>query len=161
MIGVAASSLVALWLRSMGSFDYAVMVACRSKLVWTLGLAGGIWFGRALRPANLGGLRRSAIRIAAGVALAVTAYLAWSDYRCMNLDDQALDRGWPYPDGWILAMERRAAARRPIIPGVLAMCGYFAEVGDFLGRMTLGAANMAGLVVRLGMGRRQSGDASP
>ena len=57
-----------------------------------------------------------------------------------------LDRGFPYPDRAINALERWFDARRPVSPGSLKLHGEYPLVGFVLGMLVLGFCGFTGLL---------------
>ncbi len=135
------------WVRSQGSFGYALIVVSHSVVAWGLGFALAVATARAFGPAVRG--RRVWLAVWSLLALVISAslYLAWGHHRAMYLYGFGLEHGFPYPDPAINSLERWFDARRPVPPGSLKLHGEYPLVGFILGMLVLSLVSLAGLLV--------------
>jgi hypothetical protein len=142
------------WVRAMGSPGYAWVVASHSPLARGLCALTAFAVSRKFGPI----IRRRGARIAVSgvlaVVLAATAYLVWSHDCAVNYIDLSPDKGFPYPDRWIIALNWWFHVRNPARPGWIKLHGEFPRVAWLLGTVILLLAAAAGLLLGLiGNGR--------
>jgi hypothetical protein len=146
---IAALGLVLVWVRSEGSFGYAMIVASHSVVAWGLCLAAPFAIARVFGPSVRGHRGRVVTLGLLTVVLPVSLYLAWGQYRAMHVFESRLelDRGFPYPDRALNAFERWFNVRRPVGPGMRKMHGEYPTVGFILGMLALVFASLTGFLL--------------
>jgi hypothetical protein len=149
MAVIAAVGLLLAWVRSQGSFRYALIVASHSVVAWGLCLVTSIAVARVFSPSVRGRWGRLAVLGLLAIVLPVSLYLAWGQYRTTHVFESRLelDRGFPYPDRAINGLERWFNVRRPVARGVLKMHGEYPRVGFILGMLTLGFTGLTGFLL--------------
>jgi hypothetical protein len=155
---VAATALVLAWVRSQGSFGYALVVVSHSVAAWGLCLALAIVVARAFGPAISAHTGRVAILVLLALALTSSLYVAWAHHRCMYNYISFIDQGFPYPDRGINALERWFHARNPVPRGSIKLHGEYPRVGFLLGALVLGLSGLTGLLLGV-LSNREKGDA--
>ena len=93
------------------------------------------------------------------IVLAATLYLIWAHHRTWYFAN-GLDHGIPYPDPWIIRLERWFDARHPVTPGSLKMHGEFYRVAFILGLLILIFAGATGFLLGLLWNRPGAAEAS-
>jgi hypothetical protein len=157
---ILAWGLVLTWARAQGSICNAVDSATR--IVYLAGhvtAALGLGFFVALlftRPFGLtvhrpGG--RATVKVLLVIVLTVVVYLLWALQR-WNSFIYGLDRGFPYPDPWLVALHRWFDIRHPASPGSLKLCGEFYRVLFVLYKAILAGLGVTGLLLGLLLNQR-------
>jgi hypothetical protein len=128
-----------------------LIVASHSVVAWGLCLVTPIVVARVFGPSVRGRRWRFAALGLLAIVLTVSLYLAWGQYRAMHVFESRLelDRGFPYPDRAINALERWFNVRRPVGPGMLKMHGEYPTVGFILGMLALGFTSLSGFLLGL------------
>jgi hypothetical protein len=149
MVVIAALGLVLAWVRSQGSFGYAMIVASHSVVAWGLCLVTAIVIARVFGPTVRGRRGRLAVLGLLAIVLPASLYLAWGQYRTMHVFESRLelDRGFPYPDRAINGLARWFDARNPVTPGMIKLHGEYPAVGFILGMLALGFTSLSGLLL--------------
>jgi hypothetical protein len=149
MAVIAAVGLVLAWVRSQGSFGYALIVASHSVVAWGLCLATPIAIARVFGPAIRGRRGRFAALSLLAIVLPASLYLAWGQYQATHVLESGLelDRGFPYPDWVINALARWFDARNPVTPGMIKLHGQQHNVGFVLGMLKLVFTSLTGFLL--------------
>jgi hypothetical protein len=149
MAVIAAVGLLLAWVRSQGSFRYALIVASHSVVAWGLCLVTPIAVARVFGPSARGRRGRVVALSLLAIVLPVSLYLAWGQYRTMHVFESGLelDRGFPYPDRAINGLARWFDARNPVTPGMIKLHGEYPAVGFILGMLALGFTCLTGFLL--------------
>jgi hypothetical protein len=116
---------------------------------------------RRIGPTIRGDGLRTAISVVLVLEIVAAMYLAWAHWRTVHLFIYGLDRGLPYPDAAINALERWFDARRPVPPGLLKLHGEFYTVAFYIGTLILILSAAAGLLSGLLANRPHDPKADP
>lgn len=151
MAAIAILGLLFAWIRSVGSFSYALVVVAHSRVAWGFCLVVGIAIAWAFAPVihKHRARTRVAIKIGLAVVFATVSYLAWAQYRVGRPFDLDPEHGLLYPDRQIIALNSWLDARRPVSPGSFKLHSEFPTVAFILGTMVVGGMTLAGLLLGL------------
>jgi hypothetical protein len=155
MAVIAASGCALAWVRSLGSFEYALTICSHSMIAWGLCFGTSVAVARVLAPSVRGGIRRAMVWGVLAIVVVAALYLAWGHHRAMYMVAYGLDHAFPYPDPAINALALWFDARRPAPPGLLKLHGEYRTVGFVLGMLTLIVASLTGLCVGVLSKRRE------
>jgi hypothetical protein len=138
------------WVQAQGSLGYAsLMVSHRVEylvIAWGFCFLAAFAFARKFGPSIRGRAGRITVLGLLAMVLGAMVYLAWAYCRAKFLFVSDLDRGAPYPDPWINALERWFDARHPARPGTFKLHREYYIVAWALAMLILIFAAMAGLL---------------
>jgi hypothetical protein len=146
MAVIVAWALLLVWIRSQGSFFYALVVVSHSVTARGLCLIAAFGVARVCGPAVTRPVVRAALSSLFTVALLVSLYLTWAYHRAMYEFIHDLEYRFPYPDPAINALERWFDARRPVPPGYLKLHGEYPLVGFVLGMLIVVGVSLSGFL---------------
>jgi hypothetical protein len=146
MAVIVVWALLLVWIRSQGSFFYALVVVSHSVTAWGLCLIAAFGVARVFGPAVTRPVVRAALSALFTVALLVSLYLTWAYHRAMYDFIHGLEYRFPYPDPAINALERWFDARRPVPPGCLKLHGEYPLVGFVLGMLIVVGVSSSGFL---------------
>ena len=145
---IVAWGLLLAWIRSQGSTGYGLIVAADSYVAW--GLSFLIAFACARRFGPILRESRAQATVSAIVALVAAAglYLAWGHRRAFYIFNP-LQKGFPYPDPALNALDLWFEARHPLPRGTgsMKLHGEWNRVTVVVGTAVLVTVGVCGLLV--------------